>query len=105
MGDYPPGAGATGPYYPHAQGTPRPETPRRHGASGHYGRADSDGNAHSKKFADHSAAQAMYLVYYNFVRINSAIKKFPAMAAGIETKLWEMTGLLAMVDAYWAAKK
>ena len=29
----------------------------------------------------------------------------PAMAAGIETKLWEMSDLLALVDAYWVAKK
>jgi IS1 family transposase len=62
-------------------------------------------NAHSKKFANHCAAQAMYFVYYNFVRINSAVKTSPAMAAGVETKLWEMTDLLAMVDAYWTAKK
>jgi len=47
----------------------------------------------------------MYFVYYNFVRINSAVKMSPAMAAGIETRLWEMSDLLAMVDAYWAAKK
>jgi hypothetical protein len=52
-----------------------------------------------------TAAQAMYFVFYNFVRINSAVKMSPAMAAGIETKLWEMSDLLAMVDAYWAAKK
>src|ERR1039457_4693134 len=56
-------------------------------------------NAHSKKFANHCAAQAMYFMYYNFVRINSAVKMSPAMAAGIETKLWEMTDLLDMVDA------
>jgi hypothetical protein len=27
------------------------------------------------------------------------------MAAGIETDLWEMSDLLATVDAYWTAKK
>jgi hypothetical protein len=60
-------------------------------------------NAHSTKFTNHCAAQAMYFVYYNFVRINSGVKMSPAMAAGIETKLWEMSDLLVMVDAYWAA--
>ena len=61
-------------------------------------------NAHSKEFANHCAAQAMYFVYYNFVRINSVVKMSLIMAAGIESKLWEMSDLLAMVDAYWTAK-
>jgi len=45
-------------------------------------------NAHSKKLENHCASLALYFVYYNFVRINSAVKMTPAMAAGIETQLW-----------------
>src|SRR5579863_4584109 len=47
-------------------------------------------NAHSKKLENHHHAQALYFMFYNFARINSAVKMSPAMAAGIETRLWEM---------------
>jgi hypothetical protein len=40
-------------------------------------------NAHSKKFENHCHMVALYTVWYNFVRINSAVKMSPAMAAGI----------------------
>ena len=61
-------------------------------------------NAHSKKLENHCASLALYFVYYNFVRINSAVRMAPAMAAGISDRLWEMKDLLVMVDAYHAAK-
>jgi IS1 family transposase len=61
-------------------------------------------NAHSKKLENHCSSLALYFVYYNFVRINPAVKMSPAMAAGIETRLWEMKDLLAMVDDYHASK-
>jgi len=39
-------------------------------------------NAHSKKFENHCHMVSLYTVWYNFVRINSAVKMSPAMAAG-----------------------
>jgi IS1 family transposase len=39
--------------------------------------------AHSKKLANHCHMVALYTVWYNFARINSAVKCSPAMAAGI----------------------
>lgn len=57
-------------------------------------------NAHSKKFENHCHAIALYFCYYNFVKINSAVRTTPAMAAGIETKLWEMEDLVRMIDDY-----
>ncbi|HEX5280574.1 MAG TPA: hypothetical protein VFW28_10895 [Micropepsaceae bacterium] len=56
--------------------------------------------AHSKKVENHIHMVALYTVWYNFVRINSAVKMAPAMAAGISSKLWEMDDLVAVVDAY-----
>jgi IS1 family transposase len=62
-------------------------------------------NAHSKKLANHHHAQALFFMYYNFVRINSAVKMSPAMAAGIETRLWEMKDIAALIDARAEAPK
>jgi IS1 family transposase len=59
-------------------------------------------NAHSKKLANHHHAQALYFMYYNFVRLNQAVRMSPAMAAGIETRLWEMADLVRITDEYQA---
>lgn len=56
-------------------------------------------NAHSKKFENHCHMIALYTVWYNFARINSAVKMAPAMAAGISTRLWEMADIVALIDA------
>ena len=56
--------------------------------------------AHSKKVANHEHMVALYTVWYNFVRINSAVKMAPAMAAGISSTLWEMDDLVRMVDEH-----
>ena len=56
-------------------------------------------NAHSKKFQNHCHMVALYTAWYNFVRINSAVKMAPAMAAGVSSRLWEMTDIVALIDA------
>jgi IS1 family transposase len=56
-------------------------------------------NAHSKKFENHCHMIALYTLWYNFVRINSAVKMAPAMAAGVSQKLWEMSDIVALIDA------
>ncbi|HVM81249.1 MAG TPA: IS1 family transposase [Stellaceae bacterium] len=58
--------------------------------------------AHSKKLANHHHAQALYFMYSNFVRLNQAVKMSPAMAAGIETRLWEMADLVRITDEFQA---
>jgi len=55
-------------------------------------------NAHSKKLENHCHALALYFVYYNFARVNQAVRMSPAMAAGIETRLWEMADIAKMVE-------
>jgi IS1 family transposase len=56
-------------------------------------------NPHSKKFENHCHMVAIYTVWYNFVRINSAVKMSPAMAAGISPRLWEMSDIVREIDA------
>lgn len=60
---------------------------------------------HSKKFANHCHALALYFAFYNFVKVHSAIRMSPAMAAGIESKLWSMTDIVAYMDAREAQPK
>jgi hypothetical protein len=42
---------------------------------------------------------ALYTVWYNFVRINSAVKTSPAMAGNLTGKFWEMGDLVDLIDA------
>ena len=55
-------------------------------------------NAHSKKFENHCHMVALYTVWYNFARINSAVKMAPAMAAGISDTLWDMADIVKLID-------
>jgi IS1 family transposase len=57
-------------------------------------------NAFSKRAENHGHSLALYFVYYNFVRVHKALRTTPAMAAGLTDRLWEMSDLVAMVDAY-----
>lgn len=58
--------------------------------------------AHSKKLINHVHMVALYTVWYNWVRINSAVKVAPAMAAGLSDRFWEMDDLVRLVEAYEA---
>jgi hypothetical protein len=62
-------------------------------------------NSHSKKLENHHHAQALYFMFYNFARINSAVKMSPAMATGIETRLWEMDDIAALIPETPAGKR
>ncbi|MBI4185337.1 MAG: DDE-type integrase/transposase/recombinase [Proteobacteria bacterium] len=55
-------------------------------------------NAHSKKFENHCHMVALYTVWYNFARINSAVRMAPAMAAGISDRLWSMADIVKLID-------
>ena len=55
-------------------------------------------NAHSKKFENHCHMIALYTVWYNFVRTNSAVRMPPAMAAGIAKSPWEMADIVKLID-------
>jgi hypothetical protein len=60
-------------------------------------------NAFSKKLENHAHMVALYTLWYNFVRIHKTLRITPAMAAGIETRLWSMEDVAALVEARDAA--
>jgi len=55
-------------------------------------------NAHSRKLANHKACVALWVAWYNFVRVNSAIRMTPAMASGIASTIWTMRDLLRTLN-------
>jgi hypothetical protein len=56
-------------------------------------------NAHSKKLENHAWAVALHVMFYNFVRMHSTLRMSPAMAAGMSDWLWEMSDIVALIDA------
>lgn len=62
-------------------------------------------NAFSKKLQNHEHMVALYAIWYNFVRIHKTLRTSPAMAAGIETRLWSMEDVVALIDAREEAPK
>ena len=57
-------------------------------------------NAFSKKVENHAHSMALHFLYYNFVRIHQTLKVTPAMAAGVTERLWEMTDVVDMLEAW-----
>ena len=62
-------------------------------------------NAFSKKFESHAHMVALYAVWYNFVRQHKTLRMSPAMAAGISDRLWDVTDIVALIDAREAPPK
>lgn len=62
-------------------------------------------NGFSKKLENHAYAVALHQMFYNFVRIHQTLKMSPAMAAGVTDKLWEMSDVVAMLDAWEADRR
>jgi IS1 family transposase len=56
-------------------------------------------NAFSKKIENHAHMVALYALWYNFVRVHKTLRMSPALAAGIETRLWSMEDVVALIDA------
>jgi IS1 family transposase len=54
---------------------------------------------HSKKFENHCHHLAIFFVFYNFARVHSSLRVSPAMAAGIETRLWDVADVVRLMDA------
>lgn len=51
-------------------------------------------NAFSKKLENHCAAVALHIAHYNLCRLHKTLRAMPAMAAGVESVMWEMDDLL-----------
>jgi len=61
-------------------------------------------NAFSKKVENPALAVALFPTYYNFVRIHKTLRVTPAMAAGVSSKLWEMSDMVAILETWEAAQ-
>ncbi len=47
----------------------------------------------------HAHAVALHFMYYNFVKIHQTLRTTPAMAAGVTDRLWEISDLVALLEA------
>jgi hypothetical protein len=56
-------------------------------------------NAFSKKLGNHAHMVALYALWYNFARIHKTVRMSPAMAEGIEKRLWSMEDVVELIDA------
>jgi len=57
-------------------------------------------NALSKKLENHAHMAALYALWYNFVRVRKTLRVSLAMAAGIESRLWSMADVVALIDEH-----
>src|SRR5947209_168896 len=53
--------------------------------------------AFSKKIENHIYAFALHTMYHNFVKISGAHRMTPAQAAGVDSRLWEISDILRSV--------
>lgn len=51
-------------------------------------------NAFSKKIENLNAAVSLHFAHYNFVRVHKTLRVTPAMAAGVDSRLWSMEELV-----------
>ncbi len=57
-------------------------------------------NAFSKKIENHAAGVALYFMFYNFARVHKTLRCSPAMAAGVDNRLWEIRDIVDMIAAH-----
>jgi IS1 family transposase len=58
--------------------------------------------AHSKKIDNHVHMVALYTCWYNFARINSAVRMSPAMACGLSDRLWDIGDIVKLIEEWEA---
>ncbi len=54
-------------------------------------------NGFSKKVENHMHAIALHYMYYNFVRIHRSLRCTPAMAAGVTSRLLDISDIIALL--------
>ena len=57
-------------------------------------------NGFSRKLENHAAATALNYFAYNFIKIHRTLRMSPAMAAGVTDRLWDVSDLVALWEAY-----
>jgi IS1 family transposase len=56
-------------------------------------------NAFSKKIENHTAALAIYMMYYNFGRKHTTLGTAPAVAAGVTDHIWSIEEIVGLLEA------
>lgn len=56
-------------------------------------------NAFSKKVENHALNVALFVTYYNFVRMHKTLRVTPAMAANVSDRLWGIGDIVALIEA------
>jgi hypothetical protein len=56
-------------------------------------------NGCSKKIENHSAAVALYFMYYNFGRVHQTLRVTPAMEAGVSNHVWSVEEIVALLSS------
>lgn len=56
-------------------------------------------NAFSRKLENHEAAVALYYFSYNLIKIHGSLRMSQAMAAGVTDRLFEISDLVALLEA------
>ncbi|MGH9822417.1 MAG: IS1 family transposase [Blastocatellia bacterium] len=56
-------------------------------------------NGFSKKVENHAHSMALFTTHYNFVRIHKTLRVTPAMAAGVSDRLWDVSDIVALLEA------
>jgi hypothetical protein len=59
-------------------------------------------SGHSKKIDNHVTMVALYTTFYNFARINSAVRMSPAMAARVTDRLWDIGDIVKLIEDWEA---
>jgi hypothetical protein len=62
-------------------------------------------NGFSRKIENHMAAVAINYFAYNFIKIHRTLRTSPAMAAGVTTRLWEVSDLVTLLEAAEASQQ
>jgi hypothetical protein len=60
--------------------------------------------AFSKKLENHICAFALHTMYHNFVKISAAHRMTPAQAANVDSRLWEMSDIVNVVEEWEAVE-
>jgi len=68
-------------------------------------RFEHKGLGYSKSLEMHKLGVALHFGVYNFVRKHHTLGTTPAVAAGLEEKVWSLERVVEMTEAYWLRKR
>src|SRR4029079_17741277 len=55
-------------------------------------------NGFSKKIEMHAHSVALHFMFYNFCKVHSSLRVTPAMEAGLTTRPWDLSDLVALLN-------